>query len=182
VKTARPVALAVLIILASSSLLRADSFGDLKEIAATAAPASIADRATYYYLDPEGVFMQLSEGTNGLWCIAPSLALRGPRVPMCGDAVALEWLRAWIDGREPTPGAPGIIYALAGGRDASAVNPLKAEPDGNLPWIETGPMMMIVNPPDAELALYPATEHPDTSMPYVMWSETPFAHLRLPVE
>ncbi len=179
---ALPITIAILTTLVPASPSRADSFGTLIELAATAAPASVTDGATYYYVDPTGVFMQIQAGTNGWWCISPSLAWRGTRVPMCGDAVSLDWLKAWIDGAEPTPGAQGIIYALAGGHDASAVNPLKPAPDGNVPWLVTGPMMMIVNPPEAELALYPATEHPNTSAPYVMWPETPFAHLRVPVE
>lgn len=173
---------AALLVLALPACALAESFREQRVMAATAAPASIADGATYYYLDPEGVLLQIRAGTNGWWCIAPSLAPGGPSVPLCGDAVALDWLRAWIERREPTPGAPGIIYALAGGRDASAVNPFKAAPDGNRPWIVTGPMLMIVNPPEAELALHPASERPDTSAPYVMWPDTPFAHLRLPVE
>ena len=179
---ALPIVITVLTTLAPASPSRADSFGTMIEIAATAAPASVTEGATYYYLDPTGVLMQIQAGTNGWWCISPSLAWRGPKVPMCGDRVAFDWLRAWIDGAEPTPGAQGIIYALAGGHDASAVNPLKAAPDGDLPWLVTGPMMMIVNLPEAESALYPAMEHPDTSAPYVMWPDTPFAHLRLPVE
>lgn len=181
-KSALPTALAAAAVLTSPALSHADSFRELKELAATAAPPSISTMAAYYYLDPDGVLMTLRAGTNGWWCIAPSLARRGPMVPMCGNAVGLDWLKAWIDGREPTPGAPGFIYALAGGRDASALDPFKAEPDGNLPWLETGPMVMIVNPSDAELTLYPATAYPDTSAPYVMWPDTPFSHLRLPVE
>lgn len=183
--TRRRLALATLALLASQALAPAalaESFGWTIRTAETAAPPAISAEATVYYMDPLGVVLQVRRGTNGWWCMAPSQADLGPRVPLCGDAVALDWLRSWLGQDSPTPGASGVIYALAGGRDASAVNPFRAEPVGTHPWLVTGPHVMIVNPPAEVMALYPARAEPDTSAPYVMWPETPFAHLRLPVE
>ncbi len=160
----------------------ADSFAELVEMAKTAGPPSISAEATIYYLDAAGVLLKVEDGTNDWWCIAPSLALLGPKVPMCGDAVALDWLLAWINHEEPTPGAMGFIYALAGGRDASLVDPFRPAPAGNRPWVTTGPHLMVVNVPDEVLAVYPVASSPDLSVPCVVWTETPFVHLRIPVE
>lgn len=160
----------------------ADQFAELVDMARTAGPPSISAEATIYYLDPEGVLLKVEQGTNDWWCIAPSLALLGPKVPMCGDAVALDWFLAWIHHEEPTPGAMGFIYALGGGRDASVTDPFGSSPVGNRPWITTGPHMMVVNVPDEILAVHPVASSPDMSAPCVVWAETPFRHLRLPIE
>jgi hypothetical protein len=62
------------------------------------------------------------------------------------------------------------------------VNPYRFEPSGRTPWLVSGPHVMVVNPPEEVLALYPARPTPDISAPYVMWAETSLAHLRVPVD
>jgi hypothetical protein len=46
--------------------------------------------------------------------------------------------------------------------------------------LETGPHVMIVGAKGL-LDVYPRSPKPDTSVPYVMWPDTPYEHLMIPV-
>jgi hypothetical protein len=45
----------------------------------------------------------------------------------------------------------------------------------------TGPHIVIVGPAVGTMEGYPRGADPDTSIPYVMWSGTPYEHLRVPI-
>ena len=47
-------------------------------------------------------------------------------------------------------------------------------------WVETGPHVMIVGAKGL-LDAYPRNAKPDTSVPYVMWPDTRYEHLMIPV-
>ena len=148
--------------------------------AESAAPAAVAAAATIYGFDAAGGMITLREGSNGWWCMPDTPSTPGPD-PMCGDANAMEWAMAWIGKTDPPAGKVGFIYMLSGGTDASNTDPYATGPaDGNN-WITTGPHVMIMNAVDL-MAGYPTDPSPDTSQPYVMWAETPYAHLMIPVE
>ena len=44
--------------------------------------------------------------------------------PMCLDANAMEWAKAWMGHQTPPAGKVGFMYMLAGGTDASNMDPL----------------------------------------------------------
>jgi hypothetical protein len=120
------------------------------------------------------------EGTNGWWCMPDSPATPGPD-PMCGDANSMEWAMAWIGKAAPPAGKVGFMYMLAGGTDASNTDPYATAPAEGNNWVQTGPHVMVVNA-GSQMAGYPEDADPDTSVPYVMWSGTPYAHLMIPVQ
>jgi hypothetical protein len=68
---------------------------------------------------------------------------------------------------------------LQGGSDASNTDPFAKKPANGANWLTPGPHVMVVGATD--LAGYPATTSPDTSLAYVMWPGTPFAHLMIPM-
>ena len=148
--------------------------------AESAAPAAVATGATIHGFDETGAMTTLREGTNGWWCMPDNPTSPGPD-PMCGDANAMDWAAAWMNKTEPPQGKVGFIYMLAGGSDGSNTDPYATEPTADNNWIETGPHVMILNAGDA-MAGYPAEPTPDTTMPYVMWAGTPYAHLMIPVQ
>ena len=47
-------------------------------------------------------------------------------------------------------------------------------------WVETGPHVMVVGAPSLN-SLYPSGPEPDTTKPYVMFPDTPYAHVMIPV-
>ena len=146
--------------------------------AQTAAPAAVAREATVIAMNADGTVREVRKGTNGFTCMADSPATPGPD-PMCGDANAMEFIQAWIGKKTPADKV-GFMYMLEGGADASNTDPYATAPAEGNNWIKTGPHVMIVGS-KAALAGYPATDTPDTSKPYVMWPNTPYAHLMIPV-
>ena len=147
--------------------------------AESAAPASIAHKASIVTMDANGAMTVLRKGGNGWTCIPDSPATPGPD-PMCADANAMKWADAWIHHTVPPAGVVGLIYMLEGGTDASNTDPYAAKPTSANNWIKTGPHVMIVGSKDI-LTGHPSGPNPDTSAPYVMWAGTPYAHLMVQV-
>ena len=147
--------------------------------AESAAPASLAHNATIMTADASGAMKSLRQGSNGWTCIPDDPNTPGSD-PMCFDGNAAKWITAMLGHKPPPDGTPGVMYMLEGGTDASNTDPYAAKPTANNDWIKTGPHIMIVGS-KAMLAGYPSGAKPDTAMPYVMWSGTPYAHLMVPV-
>ena len=158
----------------------ADETADLIKSAESAGPPALAAGAAIYGMDAGGQMQTLREGTNGYWCM-PDDATTPSADPMCGDANSMEWAMAWINKTEPPKGKVGLIFMLSGGSDASNTDPYATvETNGNN-WVTTGPHVMIMNATDL-MAGYPTSADPDTTMPYVMWADTPYAHLMVPIK
>jgi hypothetical protein len=147
--------------------------------AMTAAPAAIARDATVVQAQADGSMKTLREGKNGWTCMPDSPTTPGPD-PMCMDANAAKWAAAWMGKKTPPEGTAGVMYMLEGGTDASNTDPYAQAPTADNNWVKTGPHIMIVGSKEI-LAGYPSGATPDTSAPYVMWSDTPYAHLMVPV-
>ena len=64
--------------------------------------------------------------------------------------------------------------------DPSNTDPYADKPAQGADWVRTGPHVMVVGDP-AILKDYPGGPKPDTSLPYVMYAGTPYAHLMAPV-
>src|SRR4051794_2665664 len=147
--------------------------------AESAAPAALAHDASVVTAGADGKMNQVRAGKNGWTCMPDAPDTPGPD-PMCFDGNAGKWADAWVHHKAPADGAPGVIYMLEGGTDASNTDPYAGKPTANNDWIKTGPHIMIVGS-KGMLAGYPSGAKPDTSAPYVMWAGTPYAHLMVPV-
>ena len=149
--------------------------------AMSAAPAKIAKGATIVAMEADGTMRTVREGKNGYTCMADNPATPGPD-PMCMDQNAMEWVHAWLGHKDPTPGKVGFMYMLAGGTDASNTDPYASKPEANNHWIKTGPHVMVVGADSSFYDIYPKSADPDTSLPYVMFPNTPYQHLMAPVK
>ena len=69
---------------------------------------------------------------------------------------------------------------LMGGSDASNSDPFATTPKPGSQWVDTGPHLMVLNIGD-RFASYP-TQATNTKVPYVMFPNTPYAHLMIPVK
>ena len=147
--------------------------------AMSAAPAAIARDAAVMIIDDDGAMKELRKGSNGFTCMPDSPATPGPD-PMCMDANAMKWAAAWIGHKPPPAETVGLIYMLAGGTDASNVDPYGKTPRGGADWVKTGPHVMVVGSESLN-KVYPGGEKPDTAKPYVMWAGTPYAHVMIPI-
>lgn len=154
--------------------------GDPIASAESAAPASIAQDASIVTMDADGKATTLRQGKNGWTCIPDAPDTPGPD-PMCMDANAAKWAAAWMGHKPPPEGAVGVMYMLEGGTDASNTDPYATKPTAENDWVKTGPHVMVVGSKEI-LAGHPSGAKPDTSVPYVMWTGTPYAHLMVPIK
>lgn len=148
--------------------------------AESAAPASIAHDASVVTIGADGKMTTVRAGKNGWTCMPDAPDTPGPD-PMCMDANAAKWAAAWIGHKPPPSGTVGVMYMLEGGTDASNTDPYAKQPTAQNNWIKTGPHIMVVGSKEI-LAGQPSGPQPDTSVPYVMWAGTPYAHLMIPVK
>ena len=152
----------------------------LIQSATKAAPAKVAAGAKIVAADDKGGMRTLREGSNGFTCMPDNPTTPGPD-PMCMDAAAMEWANAWMSKKPPSVGKVGLMYMLEGGTDASNTDPYATAPTKENHWVETGPHVMVVGAAPEFYAMYPKNADPDTAVPYVMWSGTPYQHLMIPV-
>ena len=143
--------------------------------ALSAAPLAVSKDATVMDMATMKV---LRQGTNGWTCIpdAPSPGVD----PMCLDKNGMEWADAWMHHKDPPKDKMALGYMLMGGSDASNSDPFATEPKAGARWVDTGPHVMVLNIGD-RFSAYPTTAA-NTKTPYVMFPNTPYAHLMIPVK
>ncbi len=145
------------------------------EQALSAAPPELAEGATV--MDWEGNV--LKQGDNGWVCMPTPPHLQGTS-PMCNDAVWMEWGDAYLNKTEYAGGKFGISYMLAGDEGASNIDPYAEGPTEDNQWIKEGAHLMILVSDPAQLE--GISTDPWNGGPYVMWKDTPYAHIMVPVD
>jgi hypothetical protein len=142
----------------------------------TAAPPTVVRSATIVQMQSGGAMRTVQAGTNQFTCmVLPG----GEGTPMCADKNAVAWMRAMMTHSAP-PSADGFVYMLAGDAGTSNTDPYATAPTATNHWVKTGPHVMIVGPSVKAMG-YPAAADADPTKPYVMWPNTPYAHLMIPV-
>ncbi len=150
---------------------------DMIASAMSAAPEAVARDATIVAMNDKGEMKTLRQGTNGFTCMpdGPSPGVD----PMCLDKNGFEWASAWMQHKDPPKGKVGFGYMLMGGSDASNTDPFATQPASGQPWVDTGPHVMVLNSKGVTEG-YPTTSA-NTKAPYVMFANTPYEHLMIPV-
>ena len=138
----------------------------------SAAVAGISRDATI--MDLDGSLLQ--QGTNA-WVCMPGVR-PGDDHPMCNDAVWSKLMQAAGAGADFSTDRIGISYMLQGDMNVSNSNPAATDPDNGDVWVQEGPHIMVVVP--AEM-LKGMSDDPYNGGPYVMWKDTPYAHIMVPV-
>ena len=174
-KTGRFAAITAIAFVLSSGAWAGDSAEDKIARAMSAAPAAVSAEATI--MDTDGTVLR--EGSNGWTCLPDTMP--GDHAPMCNDEVWMNLMGMMMGGPEYVPDRVGISYMLQGEPDGAGVSnstPGHPDPQSADDYVETGPHMMIVVPKEM---LKGITSDPSQGGPYVMWGETPFAHIMIPV-
>jgi hypothetical protein len=148
--------------------------------AESAAPAAVAKNAEIVAFDAQGNMRTVRKGSNGYTCMPDVPESPGPD-PMCVDKGGMAWTMAWTSHKDPPKGVIGFGYMLAGGSDPDNMDPFATKPPAGLQWVTTGPHVMLLNVGDL-VKDYPTAKQPDTSKPYVMYPNTPYAHIMVPVK
>lgn len=115
----------------------------------------------------------LQKGADGFTC---GVTAKGP---VCADRGALAWMRAMATHTKP-PHVVGFAYMLGGDSGTSNTDMNAMAPTATNHWIKTGPQVMLYGPSIKQMG-YPMKPSADTRSPYVMWANTPYAHLMIPV-
>ena len=163
----------VLVLIQCGSVSAAHHEKDLIAQAMSAAPSSISADATI--MDGGKV---LREGSNGWVCMPHTMP--GDNAPMCNDAVWMKMMQAVGSQSDFQTDRIGISYMLQGdyGAGVSNATPYHPDPKNAEDYTETGPHLMIVVPKEL---LKGITDDPSSGGPYVMWGDTPYAHIMIPV-
>jgi len=142
--------------------------------AMSAAPVSISGQAMI--MDSDGTVLR--EGSNGWTCMPDTMP--GDNAPMCNDAVWMKMMKAVGSQAAFETDQIGISYMLQGDKGAGVSNrtPYHPDPKNADDYTETGPHLMIVVPKEM---LKGMTDDPESGGPYVMWGETPYAHIMVPL-
>lgn len=143
--------------------------------ARAAAPAAIGAGATIVINGEVAV-----EGSNGWTCMPDTMP--GDRAAICIDATWAEMMGA-VGAKAPYKATGlGISYMLLGEPPGSGVSnstPYHEDPVHAHDYVETGPHLMIILPKEM---LEGITTDPSSGGPYVMWKDTDYAHIMIPVD
>ncbi len=144
--------------------------------ARSAAPASISADATIMDWDLNVV----QEGSNE-WTCLPDRPNTPGNDPWCVTDAWLNFLQAYVNKTEPTYTDLGFAYMLQGDTPVSNADPYATEATGPEDWVtDLGPhLMMVVPNRDALDAI--STDHLNGG-PWVLWPDTPYAHIMIPLE
>jgi hypothetical protein len=155
-------ALAALLLLTSTAMAQ----DKVIKSAMSAGPESISADATI--LDWEWTCLPDRPDTEGAdpWCIT------GPW---------MSFLHAYMTQTEPEYEEIGFAYMLAGDAAVSNSDPYATEPTGPEDWVTgLGGHIMILVPDHSSLEGL-STDHRNGG-PWVMWPNTPYAHIMVPTE
>ena len=141
--------------------------------AESAAPASVTANATIKSADGT----VLREGSSGYTCY-PQQEIIGP---MCNESTWDELIGAMLNKQEFNPDQFSVSYMLAGEGSAIGVSnsdPYASDPDSSDDWVKEGPHLMIVVP---DKAMLEGMSRDPNDPVYVMWGDTPYAHIMVKV-
>jgi uncharacterized OsmC-like protein len=171
----RVTAMTISLALAASTAF-ADATDDKIARAMLAAPSDISAQATI--MDVDGTVLR--EGTNGWVCMPGVGLIPGDEHPMCNDAVWMSWIGAVVSDTDFSTDVIGVSYMLQGDAMVNNDNPMATDPNDGGVWVQDGPHIMMLFPNMQMLADLP--RDPFAGGPYVMWGETPLAHVMVPLE
>jgi len=139
-----------------------------------AAPTAVSNDATIV-INGEVVV----EGSNGWTCMPEVMA--GDGAAVCIDALWGEMMGA-VGAKAPfSATGVGLSYMLLGeppGGGVSNSDPYHPNAPEADDYVETGPHLMLIVPKEL---LKGMNSDPSTGGPYVMWGDTDYAHLMIPV-
>ena len=168
------------ILLGSTFLFSAPALADghLIESATSAGPADISANATVQDWDGN----VLREGSNGWTCLPDNPGTSGTD-PWCVDEVWSGFLAAFVAGEAPEYSSVGVAYMLMGDTPVDNLEPglggcKEDAPDTCVDGLGAHLMMLI--PGENGLASYSADFK--SGGPWIMWPNTPYQHLMVPVE
>lgn len=144
--------------------------------AESAGPGSISKDATI----KDWNMKVLRKGTNGWTCLPDNPGTPGTD-PWCVNDPWLNFLDALTHKKNPTYTKTGIAYMLQGDTAVSNTDPFATAQKPGDDWVDGLKAHMMMLLPDREqLKSFPTDSK--AGGPWVMWPDTPYAHLMLPID
>jgi len=144
--------------------------------AVSAGPASITDDAAVI----DWSMNDVRAGTNG-WTCLPDRAETEGNDPWCVNEPWLDFLHAYVNQTEPTYSELGFAYMLMGDSPVSNSDPYAQSPTTDDDWVTGLGAHLMLLIPDRKYLESVSTDHLNGG-PWVMWPNTPYAHVMVPVE
>lgn len=141
--------------------------------AESAAHPAITREATI--MDVDGTMLR--KGTNG-WVCMPGI-MPGDNHPMCNDETWTKLMTALSKKEDFKSDRVGISYMLQGDALVSNASPYATDVKNGDVWVQEGPHMMLLVPKEQLVGL---SDDPFNGGPYVMWKNTPYAHIMVPIK
>jgi hypothetical protein len=166
-----------MVVLTTSLLLPGSLMAqDAIHSAMSAAPASISAEAKIQ--DWSGTVLR--EGTNDWTCLPDRPDTPGTD-PWCVTDAWMNFINAYVNKTEPSYSEIGFAYMLQGDTPVSNSDPYATEATGPEDWVtHLGPhLMMLV--PDKGMLEGISSDHLNGG-PWIMWPNTPYAHIMIPLE
>ena len=163
----------VCLVFLGASWAQADDKDAAVASAQSAGPASVTAKATIKAAD--GTLLR--EGSNGYTCY-PQQETMGP---MCNEPIWDELINAMTNKKAFDAKTFSVSYMLAGEGTAIGVSnsdPYASDPHSSKDWVKEGPHLMIILPDPAMLK--GLSRDPNDPV-YVMWGDTPYAHVMVKV-
>ena len=140
--------------------------------AESAAPPSVSAHATIKA--PDGTVLR--EGSNGYTCYPQREAMG----PMCNEPVWDRLISAVMNRASFVPDTFSVSYMLAGEGDSAGVSnsdPYATDTSAS-DWVREGPHLMIIV---SDRSMLEGLSTDPSDPVYVMWKDTPYAHIMVKV-
>jgi len=157
--------------LAASQVVYSDDASALIDRARSAAPSLVSEDATIMYRGEV-----LVEGKNKWICMPETFP--DDNMPMCNDAIWMQMMKAVGEKAPFSSSVFGFSYMLEGDGGVSNSDPYHPDHMSADDYIKEGPHLMIIVPREM---LKGITDDPHAGGPYVMWKDTPYAHIMVPL-
>lgn len=147
---------------------------DQTALALSAAPAFIAKDAGVMVYGADGKLTETRKSANGFTCIPTVMNLPDPD-PLCMDAAVHQWMNDLMSNApKPTNTVPGIAYMVRGGSHFEKGGKIVMSGEGAT-VVKEPPHWMIMWPFTAAATKLPTVPNPSGT--YIMFEDSPYAHL-----
>jgi len=171
---------AVTILLVTALQAGAEDKQALIRDALRAAPPEVTKGAKI--VDWDGTVLRPGSGPYTCYPTPPQMRGKGKGTvcaAMCLDKTWLAWADAWANKKPFKADQVGIGYMLGGDTGASNIDPYAAGPTRDNQWVVSGPHTMVIVPDAAQLQ--GLSTDPNSGGAFVMWKDTPYVHIMVPV-
>jgi len=149
---------------------------DQTALALSAAPAHIAKDAGVMAYGADGKLTEVKKSSNGFTCI-PTVMNLPVADPMCMDPASHQWMNDIMSGApKPTNTVPGVAYMARGGSHYEKNGKVVMGAEG-AKVVKEPPHWMIMWPFDPATTKLPTVPNP--SGVYIMFEDSPYAHLMI---